>query len=308
MKEFTKAAALIIACSNLTPPVNSSASHALPRSITEVRLSCDKYIDLPQPVIKVRVEGQDACLLVDTGASDTVLDRSLLPRTVTSTAGHGSEVSGQGFQLAIRKQVSLEVAGLKTKLPQVAYTNLDPGLLADNIRGLLSPERLNTSRSLLLNFRTHTLRAFSSTSEMQSWVRTHDPAMSIEHVPVRTIHNIPYVQVHVSGHPQVWMMLDTGAKRTVLPMGYLKTSEAAPAPAQSGISGEKHAYMESSEANLTVGKISFGKRRLLLPDPAQQPFHSGRVGMDILGETQIGLMGHGQLREVLILRPRQPVR
>lgn len=298
MARFTKAAALTIACSILPPSASSFYSGAVSRPISEVRLSCDNTVELPQPLIKVRVEGQDVCLLVDTGASDTVLDRSLLPRTETSNAGHGSEVAGKDFKLFMRRRVAVELAGLTTKLPQVAYIDLDSGLLADHISGLLSPERLNTSSSLLLDFRTHVLRVFPTTLGMQSWVREHEPAMRVEHVPVRTVHNIPFVRVHVTGHPPVWMMLDTGAKRTVLPTRYLKAAEAA--PAQSGVSGQKHAYWESSEEGLTVGTISFGKHRLLLPDPTQQSFQSGRIGMDVLGDTQIGLEGHGQLREVLM--------
>ena len=141
----------------LTTSVSSSTSGAVPRPPAEVRLSCESTIDLPQPLIKVRVEGQDACFLVDTGASDTVLNRSLLPRNETSNVRHGSEVAGKDFKLFTRRRVAVKLAGLTTTLPQVAYTDLDPGLLADHISGLLSPERLNISSSLLFDFRNHVL-------------------------------------------------------------------------------------------------------------------------------------------------------
>ncbi len=231
----------LTACLGLSTKAQSPAKPGA--DAHSIDLSCRDVGGLPQPVVEATIGGVRACLMVDTGTSDAVLDRALLLDGKDPTSGSGSEAAGQSFSYQALQRVPIAIGGLRDTLPQVAYTDLDRALLEAHVQGLLSPQRLTASRALLMCPGIHSLLMFADTASMKRWIKHSEPRLTLSRVPVQMRRNVPWVRVHTVGRGSVWMILDTGAKSTVLPAGYFgEEQEASSNVSQTGIGGSAHIY------------------------------------------------------------------
>lgn len=255
----------------------------------EVSLSCPGVAKtLVQPVMEVVLENQPACLMVDTGSDQTVVDNAL-GRLILGKRRHatGDEAAGKKFDLNYVTDVPIEIKDHRATLSLVAIADLDPSLAKAGVQGILSPQRLLPSFAILLDLSSGKLMAFKSTTDMQRWIRSLEPRVALTRVPVRMGDNSPTVRMSIDGHQAIPLLLDTGAQRTVLPSGYLAFSSMTQGTKQTGASGLAHHYYEIPSVSVSIGDLRLGTHTLLMT-PAGQP-GTPRIGMDLLSNFQIAL-------------------
>lgn len=107
-----------------------------------------------QPLVAATVEGESVLLLVDTGASETLLSRSLMRRLGASLAASEPGLDHVGTDVptwTCVEALSLEVGGYRTRIPNVAVIDIPAELERFGVVGALCPQRLHPQATLRLD-------------------------------------------------------------------------------------------------------------------------------------------------------------
>jgi hypothetical protein len=278
---------------------------AIPGSqVNSAPLRCDGAKELmDQPVVEADIAGVHVCVIVDTGASDTVLDDTLHDPSQRLQQEGGNDVGGTAVDAELARNVPLRIGDLTATLPTVAFTKIDPGLYQEyGVQGFLSPQHLASNTAILLDLPARRLLTFEQTSDLAAWIRRTEPGARIVRVPLRRRKGNLYLSVHVGTRPPLSMLLDTGARHTVFPFGYLQPHPAAKVHMQTGFSGLPYRYLELPDQVLVIAGNSFGPVNALTPE-SRPPQESPRLGIDLLGQVQMAFPRGKKVNEVWLISP-----
>lgn len=224
------------------------------------------------PVVRLMINGSSGLFLFDTGSTHTVIAKSTARALGLKAVSSGSGQDGVGASVRpqLLEEVTVRTPAAVTvgKVEQPLGLDLPP-LEQLGLAGVISPLQINGPTCLTANFRKGEA-VFGDESARAPTVKPD----YLERAPSGLI----YAIVSVPGGSPVKVLLDSGARRTALPLRALSGAHRGKEESSLGASGQ----MVSMH---TVGPVTVrvGPHTLTLPEVDIAPDAAGaRIGFDLL--------------------------
>lgn len=261
---------------------------------------------LPVPLIQATVAGKEVLLLLDTGATHSVLGSDFVRKQGLARSGdtQGEGHIGEKVELGRLAPVDLGVGHTTRHLEDLASTDVPSAFGPLGIAGFLSPQTFFTEGCLVFDFPAGKLYVLKcGFTEARAWLASRHPGSRIadlRRVPDNEGRRL-LLSAAVAGRPPVTALLDTGGSHTEFAPEYLGVSDAAPGDT-GGISVSGKAVQATSVPGQQVelGGLLFGP--MTLRSRVQKPGRQALIGMDLLRSTVL-LVPCAERDTVALLQP-----